>query len=195
MAVHLTQAANHMGKSRKRSKLSHTTGYPYKSVKSPSDRGIGHPHEHASFAGNLTSNSLRVAFCNCSCKVSTTLFDYAASPLFISPGQLASDGDLKRLAFLRNYSGYCVNKGYSLASSVYMTGRSLAPARLDSGLKTVEQTISGYSMPLVMAVQDQSMKALSQLDHQVCICSDIKLNLLGDVISSVDRVHAVLVIV
>ena len=51
LACHLMQAASHMGKSRKRSKLSHTTGYPYKSVKSPSDRGTGHAHEHASFAG------------------------------------------------------------------------------------------------------------------------------------------------
>ena len=123
--------------------------------------------------------------------------DCAASPLFISQGQLAcaSDGDLKRLAFLRNYSGYCVNKGYSLASSVYMTGRSLAPARLDSGLKTVEQTITGYSMPLVTAVQDQSLKALSQLDQQVCICSDVKITLLCYITGSVGRVHAVPVIV
>lgn len=92
-----------------------------------------------------------------------------ASPLFANCGQLtcASDGDLKRLAFVRNYGGYCMTKGYSLASSVYMTGRALTPARLDSGLRNVEETISGYSMPLVVAVQDQSLKALSQLDQQV----------------------------
>ena len=95
---------------------------------------------------------------------------YAASPLFNGRIVCAqADGDLKRLAFVRNYSGYAVNKGYSLASSVYMTGRALAPASLDSGLRSVEDRISGYSMPLVMAVQDQSMKALSQLDQQVHI--------------------------
>ena len=40
-----------MGKSRKRTKLSHTTGYPYKTARPSSEKGAVQFHEHASFAG------------------------------------------------------------------------------------------------------------------------------------------------
>ena len=41
-----------MGKSRKRTKLSHSTGYPYKTVKPGPDKGSVQLHEQASFAGD-----------------------------------------------------------------------------------------------------------------------------------------------
>ncbi|DBA76813.1 TPA: hypothetical protein ACH3X2_008832 [Trebouxia sp. C0005] len=131
-----------MGKSRKRTKLSHTTGYPYKTARPSSDKGAVHFHEHASFA---------------------------ASPLFTQQGRMvqSSADELKRLAFVRNYSGFCLSKGYSLASSVYSTSRAYTPARLNSSMQAMEDVISEYSSPMIMAVQDQSKRALYQIDHQV----------------------------
>ena len=43
-----------MGKSRKRTKLSHATGYPYKTGRLTSEKGAVQLHEHASFAGTAT---------------------------------------------------------------------------------------------------------------------------------------------
>ncbi|DBB16509.1 TPA: hypothetical protein ACH3X3_014776 [Trebouxia sp. C0006] len=131
-----------MGKSRKRTKLSHTTGYPYKTVRPSSEKGAVQFHEHASFA---------------------------ASPLFTQQGRMvqSSADELKRLAFVRNYSGFCLSRGYSLASSVYNTSRAYTPARLNSSMQAMEDVISEYSSPMIMAVQDQSKRALYQIDHQV----------------------------
>lgn len=44
-----------MGKSRKRSKLSHTTGYPYKTGKSPDEKSAVQLHGNACFAGTSIS--------------------------------------------------------------------------------------------------------------------------------------------
>lgn len=130
-----------MGKSRKRTKVSHTTGYPYTTVRPSSEKGAVQLHEHTSFA---------------------------ASPLFSQQGRLVqSSDDLKRLAFVRNYSGFCLSKGYSLASSVYITSRAYTPARLSPSVQAMEDVISSYSSPVIMAVQDQSKRALYQVDHQV----------------------------
>ena len=79
----------------------------------------------------------------------------------------ASSDELKRLAFVRDYSGFYLNKGYSLASCVYSTSRAYTPARLSSSVRAVEDVVSSYGFPVVMAVQDQSKRALHQLDHQV----------------------------
>ena len=75
--------------------------------------------------------------------------------------------DLKRLTFVRDYSGFCFNKGYSLAASVYNTSLAYTPASLNSSIRAVEQAVSDYSVPIATAVQDQSARALYQLDHQV----------------------------
>ena len=75
--------------------------------------------------------------------------------------------DLKRLAFVRNYSGFCFSKGCNLASSVYSTGLAYAPAPFNSSVRAMEQAVCNYSFPIVTAVQDQSVRALYQLDHQV----------------------------
>jgi len=93
----------------------------------------------------------------------------AASPLFTQQGRMvqSSADELKRLAFVRNYSGFCLSKGYSLASSVYNTSRAYTPARLNSSMQAMEDVISEYSSPMIMAVQDQSKRALYQIDHQV----------------------------
>ena len=93
----------------------------------------------------------------------------AASPLFTQQGRMvqSSADELKRLAFVRNYSSFCLSRGYSLASSVYNTSRAYTPARLNSSMQAMEDVISEYSSPMIMAVQDQSKRALYQIDHQV----------------------------
>ncbi|KAL3151964.1 hypothetical protein ABBQ32_001089 [Trebouxia sp. C0010 RCD-2024] len=132
-----------MGKSRKRSKLSHTTGYPYKTGKSPNEKSAVQLHGNACFA---------------------------ASPLFsLQQGELvhSNDDNLKRLGFVQSYSGFCFNKSYSLASSVYNTSLAYTPARLNSSVRAVEGVITEYTVPVVSAVQSSSWRALYQLDHQV----------------------------
>ena len=107
------------------------------------------------------------SFCLCSCYPGQPNWLCAASPLFSQQGRLVqSSDDLKRLAFVRNYSGFCLSKGYSLASSVYITSRAYTPARLSLSVQAMEDVISSYSSPVIMAVQDQSKRALYQIDHQ-----------------------------
>ena len=48
-----------MGKSRKRTKLSHSTGYPYKTVKPGNDKGSVQLHEQASFAGDTDDSAIQ----------------------------------------------------------------------------------------------------------------------------------------
>lgn len=94
----------------------------------------------------------------------------AASPLFSAQqGRLAqsNDEDLKRLGFVQSYSGFCLSKSYSVASSVYNTSLAYTPARLNSSVRAMEGAISDYTVPMVTAVQNSSWRALHQLDHQV----------------------------
>lgn len=79
----------------------------------------------------------------------------------------SNDEDLKRLGFVQSYSGFCFNKSYSMASSVYNTSLAYTPARLNSSVRAVEGAISNYTVPMVTAVQNGSWRALYQLDHQV----------------------------
>ncbi|KAK9816682.1 hypothetical protein WJX72_003614 [[Myrmecia] bisecta] len=80
---------------------------------------------------------------------------------------VTSSPDLKRLAFVRSYSGYYWDKGYGLASSVYTTGKSYVPDRLNGSIKAVEETVSEYGTPLVVAVQDKSDQVLHIVDSKV----------------------------
>lgn len=92
----------------------------------------------------------------------------AASPLFSNQGRLIkTDEELKRLTFVRNYSGFCLSKGYTLASCVYNTGLAYTPESVNTSIRAVEQAVTEYSCPIVTAVQDQSARALYHLDHQV----------------------------
>lgn len=94
----------------------------------------------------------------------------AASPLFSAQqGRLArsNDEDLKRLGFVQSYSDFCLSKSYSMASSVYNTSLAYTPARLNSSVRAMEGTISDYTVPIAIAVQNSSWRALHQLDHQV----------------------------
>ena len=94
----------------------------------------------------------------------------AASPLFVShQGRLSqtSNEGLKRLAFVETYSGFCFSKGCNLASSVYNTSLAYTPARVHSSVRAVEGVISDYTVPVVTAVQNNSRRALYQIDNQV----------------------------
>lgn len=94
----------------------------------------------------------------------------AASPLFSAQqGRLVQSNDegLKRLGFVQSYSGFCLSKSYSMASSVYNTSLAYTPARLNASVRAMEGTISDYTVPMVTAVQNGSWRALHQLDDQV----------------------------
>ena len=106
----------------------------------------------------------------CFCYKQTDTTFVAASPLFsLQQGEFvhSNDEDLKRLGFVQSYSGFCFNKSYSLASSVYNTSLAYTPARLNSSVRAVEGVITEYTVPVVSAVQSSSWRALYQLDHQV----------------------------
>ena len=60
-----------------------------------------------------------------------------------------------------------MHKTYSLASSVYGTGRSLAPARLDGKVRAVEDKLLGLTTPVVEAVQGVGDRVLVNLDAGV----------------------------
>ena len=108
---------------------------------------------------------------NVACPLANDAF-VAASPLFCAhQGRLAqsNDEDLKRLGFVQSYSGFCLSKSYSMASSVYNTSLAYTPARLNSSVRAMEGAISDYTVPMVNAVQNSSWRALHQLDHQVTL--------------------------
>ena len=64
-------------------------------------------------------------------------------------------------------AGYAVHKTYSLASSVYGTGRGLAPTRLDGKVRAVEDKLLGLTTPVVEAVQGVGDRVLVNLDAGV----------------------------
>ena len=60
-----------------------------------------------------------------------------------------------------------MHKTYSLASSVYGTGRGLAPTRLDGKVRAVEDRLLGLTTPVVEAVQGVGDRVLVNLDAGV----------------------------
>ena len=52
---------------------------------------------------------------------------------------------LKRLGFVRDYSGYYWSKSSGLASQLYNGSKQYAPASLQPHIKTVEDKVSVYS--------------------------------------------------
>lgn len=75
---------------------------------------------------------------------------------------------LKRLGFVRDYSGYYWTKSSGLASHLYTSGKQYAPASLQPRIKTVEDKVSEYSHPAFVTIQDKSDSVLHVLDAKVC---------------------------
>lgn len=80
-----------------------------------------------------------------------------------------------------------------MASSVYNTSLAYTPARLNSSVRAMEGAISGYTVPVVTAVQSSSWKALYQLDHQVSLPAQSVLTLPALLASPPDQ-HYMLVL-
>jgi hypothetical protein len=142
-----------MGKEKKRQKRTHCSGYPYFPVR-----------VHPQHTG--TPYTLRDEDAQCL----LGLFCDPSHPLYQGVEGLEvykRQPDLKRLGFLRSYSGYYWNKGYHIASSVYNTGRAYAPGLLNGSLRVVEDKVSELGTPLLSAVQDRSDKVLRTIDGKV----------------------------
>ena len=74
---------------------------------------------------------------------------------------------LKRLGFVRDYSGYYWTKSSSLASQLYNSGKQYAPASVQPRIKAVEDKLSEYSHPAFVTLQDKSDSVLHVLDGKV----------------------------
>jgi hypothetical protein len=101
----------------------------------------------------------------------------------------SSASDLKRLEFLRTYTGYFVGKGYDLAFTLYSNGKSYAPARIEPAVKAVEDKVTEYGTPLVNIVQDQSESILKTLDTKVDTVMDRVVNFAENSIGSQAKLH------
>lgn len=75
---------------------------------------------------------------------------------------------LKRLGFVRDYSGFYWNKSSGLASQLYANSKHYAPASVQPRIKAVEDKVSEYSYPAFTTLQDRSDSVLRVLDSQVC---------------------------
>ena len=80
-----------------------------------------------------------------------------------------SSYSLKRLGFVRDYSGYYWSKSSGLASNAYNSGKQYAPASFQPRIKAVEDKVSEYSHPAFVTLQDKSDSVLHVLDSKVGI--------------------------
>ena len=78
-----------------------------------------------------------------------------------------SSYSLKRLGFVRDYSGFYWSKGSGLASQLYNSSKKYAPASMQPRIKAVEDKVSEYSHPALVTVQDKSDSVLHVLDSKV----------------------------
>lgn len=80
-----------------------------------------------------------------------------------------ADKGLKRLGFVKGYSGYVYSRSLDLSSSLYSKTTSFVPGSLKPSLKRIEDLASDYAGPVFHSVQDSSSKALTYADGQVKI--------------------------
>lgn len=78
-----------------------------------------------------------------------------------------TNSDLKRLNFIKAYSTFALDKTYSIASNLYVTGKGYAPSSLEPRIKAVEEKVTEVSSPLVSKLQDRSENVLYTLDSKV----------------------------
>lgn len=71
--------------------------------------------------------------------------------------------ELRRLAFIRDYSAYYSNK----AAALYAKSRSRLPRALKPRLDVLESRVSAVSVPVVQAMQMRSEQLLTSLDRKV----------------------------
>jgi hypothetical protein len=75
--------------------------------------------------------------------------------------------DLKRLGWVQVYCQSGLSKGYGLATSVYSTAKTYAPASLNPVLAAVEDKVSEYGTPLAHQGADFSERILELADKKV----------------------------
>ncbi len=75
--------------------------------------------------------------------------------------------NLKRLDFVRSYSGAAMNKANDLGSVSYSKTKQLLPGNLQAQFEQLMTKLGSTASPMLAKVSDTSGQVLSVVDHQV----------------------------
>jgi hypothetical protein len=76
-------------------------------------------------------------------------------------------GNLKRLDFVRSYSGAAMSKANDLGNVSYSKTKQLLPGNLQAQFEKLMTKLGSTASPMLAKVSDTSGQVLSVVDHQV----------------------------